>query len=225
MRSTNVPALVATAFCLLSSSPAWTSGREFYIAVETVEVRSAPALDARVVAELKRGDKVVEFARRGDWIKIGVYRAVGKEGWIQGTAVVAIPRERAPDPPQVPAIELTIPFELSVGGSPARKFRGTCRLLNAEQVIETVEFEGITPSRFNIEAGAASCIVQKWDARGRLRVELLGGRHLLAAAETAAVFNWVRVRSDGPWGNRGGRRGLVRAPIVTPSLSRTIPSL
>ncbi len=219
MRSTNVPALVATAFCLLSSSPAWTSGREYRIAVETVEVRSAPALDASVVAQLKRGDKVVEFARRGDWLKIGVYRAVGKEGWIQSTAVTAIPRP--PNLPQASALEETIPFELNVGGSPARKFRGTCRLLNTEQVIEIVEFEGITPSRFNIEADAASCLVQKWDARGRLRVDLSRGNKLVAVAETAAAFNWVRVRSDGPWGNRGGRRGVVRAPIVTPSLSRT----
>ena len=234
MQRTNAPMLVAMAcgvLCLLGASAAWASGREFRVAVETVELRAEPNAEATVVAELQRGDKVVEFARRGDWRKIGVYRAVGLEGWVQSAALAAIPRRRTPAPPAPAAIKVAVPFELSVGGSPARKFRGTCRLLNTAQAIETVAFEGITPSKFDIEAEAASCRVQKWDARGRLRVNLMRGNKTVATAETAAAFNWVRVRSDGPWGRQGGRRGLVRTPILTkrggarPTNSPTIPPL
>ncbi len=55
-----------------------------------------------------------------------------------------------------------------------------------------------------------SCTVQKWDAIGRLTVTLSSDRDVVAHATTAAFFNWVRVRSDGPWGEARGLRGDQR---------------
>jgi hypothetical protein len=49
--------------------------------------------------------------------------------------------------------------------------------------------------------------VRKQDAFGRLSVTLSGASGKIARAVTRAPFNWVRVRSDGPWGEAKADRG------------------
>ena len=90
-----------------------------------------------------------------------------------------------------------------------------------------IEFESPTPKSFTVDGEALSCIVQKRDARGRLKVALLRDSSLIASAETAAPFNYVRVRSDGPWGEAKGTRGAVPIPLLRRKSARqsTVPSL
>ena len=98
-------------------------------------------------------------------------------------------------------------FLLNISGSPAMQYRGECRVQSAEGHIRTIEIQGFVPQRYAFEDPAVSCTVQKWDARGRLRVALIQGRRIIARRETAAAYNWVRVRSDGPWGEARSQRG------------------
>ena len=217
MRLVKLATTAFAVFCVLGAQSALSSGREYLVMQDVVAIRSAPRADASVVAHLRRGDMVVEFARRADWMKISVYRTVGKEGWVPRAAVQAAARTIAAPPasPEAAISEPFVPLTLRVFGSPARQFRGVCRLTNAQGEVERLEFKGISPSTYNFVAGAASCRVQKWDASGRLRVNLGRGGVLISSAETAAAYNWVRVRSDGPWGTAGGKRGAVRTIVGT----------
>jgi hypothetical protein len=123
-------------------------------------------------------------------------------------------------------------FTLTVSGSPAMLFRGECRMVERLGSVEHVRLRGSIPVRHKFETAALSCTIVKWDARGRLVVSLKEGGNVLARAETGAAFNWVRVRSDGPWGRAGGKRGVRRLPVlpddpprgtVPPHTSPTVP--
>lgn len=98
-------------------------------------------------------------------------------------------------------------FYVKVTGSPATKFRGDCRIANAAGNMRRFKLRGSIPRTYWFKANSVSCTVQKWDAQGRLRVQLLRGIRHVARATTAAAFNWVKVRSSGPWGKARAVRG------------------
>ena len=117
---------------------------------------------------------------------------------------------------------------LDISGSPAISYRGECLLLSQDGTYRTIEIQGFVPQRYAFEDPAVSCTVQKWDARGRLRVALIQGRRVIARRETAAAYNWVRVRTDGPWGSarseRGNQRGFSTLVPVNPPASPPVAS-
>ena len=117
-------------------------------------------------------------------------------------------------------------FFIKVSGSPAIQFRGDCRVVNHAGKTERVKFRGSIPKVYSVEATAVSCTIQKWDVQGRLKVKLLKGRRVVARSETAAAFNWVRVRTSGPWGKARGKRGTQgRIVIQTGPRKSLIPPL
>ncbi len=101
-------------------------------------------------------------------------------------------------------------FLLEVSGSPAIEFRANCKLINGDQDIERAELNGSIPETYEIDAEAASCKIQKLDDIGRLTVTLSADDEIIASKSTAAPFNWIRVRSDGPWGRAKATRGTQR---------------
>ena len=237
---------------LLASAALATPGDVLYVEARGAELRAAPEPAAPVVARLADGHKLIEFERRGAWLRVGVFGAIGLVGWVREDRIVDRPLEQrgarlpevirgpgaaVPDAPAPPRdTKGAVRFRLSVSGSPAMKFAGECDLVDAGGRFRRRDFAGLVPARFDFTASAISCLVRKRDFRGRLRVALRRERALIARAETAAAFNHVRVRSVGPWGAAGGRRGQVRlrrfeiAPeargrIVPPLTGRIVPPL
>lgn len=118
-------------------------------------------------------------------------------------------------------------FLIEVSGLPALEFRGQCRVVNDAGEAERGKFSGTVPASYVIEAAAVSCRIRKWDAFGRLKVKLLDDGEIVAKAETRAAFNWVRVRSAGPWGGAKGIRGVTALKFSVPrgSRPRLVPPL
>lgn len=242
-----VLALLAT-LCAAPRAVA-TPGDVFYVEAGGAELRAAPEVAASVVLRLDAGRKVIEFERRGLWLRVGVFGAVGREAWIHGARVAPRspgrwalsppalrrgPGAAAPTLPPVPSGEWdgerggAARFRLQVSGTPAMKFAGACDLVGADGRSRRRTFAGLVPGRFDFAASALRCRVRKRDAHGRLRVELTRDGGFIARAETRAAFNHLRVQSAGPWGAAAGVRGAIPTPklIVSPEArGRIVPPL
>ena len=103
-------------------------------------------------------------------------------------------------------------FILDLAGSPALLVKIKCAVVMANSEIKSLKFQAYVPAQYLLRYSAASCYVQKWDRWGRLRVTLLEDATAIAWAETAAAYNYVTVRSDGPWGEAAGFRGGIAFP-------------
>jgi len=130
---------------------------------------------------------------------------------------------------------------LELAGSPGLRVKGTCRLVDSAGRDRDAAFDGLVPHRFEIDAVAASCTLNKMDERGLLRASLALHDHVIVLIETNAVFGGVAVRSDGPWGpargtrtaallRRGHRPGMPdtgtgHTPMVPPLGGTTVPPL
>ncbi len=224
--------LVMLVFWVAVALPAHaTPGQILYVQPEIINARQAPSTSARVVMRLERGHKLMEFERRGTWVRVLISGTLGNQGWVHGALVATRPvGETSPSPVKSRTSgarkkERTEPrprtgFILDVSGSPAMAIRVDCQLVTPAGERGHIEFVSLTPESFTVDGEALSCIVQKRDARGRLKV-------VAARAETAAPFNYVRVRSDGPWGEAKGTRGAVAIPLLRRKSARgsTVPSL
>lgn len=105
-------------------------------------------------------------------------------------------------------------FVIEVTGSPAIEFRGNCDVVASDGKHERTEFSGTIPQSFSIEAAAVSCVVQKWDQMGRLNATLLSDDEVIAENTTAAAYNWVVLRSPGPWGPARAQRGTQPTVVI-----------
>lgn len=215
------------------AATAWAGpGSQWKLLGDRGALRSAPQEDAAAVAEVGPGDRLLEFERRVDWLRVGLFGAVGVEGWIREKEL--LPLTLAPEPvPVAPPPEdpepgnLASAFVLDIAGSPALAFKAKCRMQGDSQGRQRLAFSGFVPRRLRFEADAVSCRVRKWDAIGRLTLRLYQDGQIVASRSTAAAFNAVTVRSDGPWGRAKGSRGSVplvrRLPVVPPG--RPVPVL
>ena len=101
-------------------------------------------------------------------------------------------------------------FVLELRGSPALEYRGNCRLSTVDGKQRKVVLRGLIPKEHAFRADFLTCRVQKFDAVGRLKARLYANGKQVARATTAAPFNWVGIRGDGPWGRASGWRGNQR---------------
>lgn len=218
-------ALLLVLFASGAHRPTWaTPGDILIVRAQEVNLREDPSRDSAVRLRLKAGQKLMEFERREGWVRVMVFGAVGMEGWVRRDRVAPEPRESrvpAPSPPRAGPTILpeTTAFVASVSGSPALEFRSECHFVDDHGRHTHKVRRGLSPAELTFDALAVSCTVQKFDSRGRLRVTLFRSQEIIASAETAAPFNWVRVRSDGPWGRAGGIRGDIPTSSVLPRVS------
>lgn len=238
-------AILALALAALGAGAARaTPGDILYVEADETALRAAPAVAAPLILQLEAGRKLIEFERREAWIRVGVFGAVGKVGWVRRDRVAAREPERAgvglpevvrgpgaarPTPVAPPAAaEPPAVFQLVLTGTTALKFAGQCDLIGADGRSRRREFAGLVRSVIAFPAAAIHCRIRKQDFRGRLRATLRRAGTLIAEAETAAPFNHVMVRSAGPWGAAEGLRGAIptRRPDVAPEpRERMLPPL
>ncbi len=219
-------------------------GDILYVQREPAELRRAPDPETPLILRLERGSRVMEFERRGAWVRVAPFGAVGVEGWVRIDLVVPVDPARPAARLSLGAMPLgpgaaqrdegrggearRVPLRLEVTGTPGLKFVGDCHEAGARAGSRRSTLEGHVPSRFAFRGPAISCQVRKQDFHGRLRVALRRNGDLIARAETAAAFNYVRVRSAGPWGPARGVRGSIRIPrstIVPETAGQTVPPL
>ncbi len=179
---------------------------------DDVALRAAPALDGRVIKRLGRDDRLLLFERRSDWLRVGVFGAVAVEGWVKSTEVAPQPRAKPPPAPPIPPGPEPVPrplpvFHIHVAGTPGLKFRGSCETVGRDGQRMNRPFRGLAPEAYRVRASAVACRVDKEDFIGDLVVTLEVDGRRLASAGTSAPLNYVRVRSDGPWGRAAGWRG------------------
>ncbi len=228
--------------CFVAMHPAFaTPGDVLVVDIEQADLRTAPDPTAPALLRAPRGLRLIEFERRGGWVRVRVFGRLGKDAWIheslvsrkplsgQGLVLPRIPTPAESEPPveEDPATGRRS-FLLVISGSPALKFRGRCRVLDHQGRDERVDFGGLVPRHIVLTGSALSCRVRKEDFFGRLRVALQEQGRVIAHAKTTAPFNNVRVRSAGPWGPAGGIRGVTRIPRFSfePSMRRrTVPPL
>ena len=160
--------------------------------------------------------------------------AVGLEGWVLAESLaesgliapVTLPAERRDEAEVVRSPRPAQAFRLRIVGSPALAFGADCTFVGSSGRQKAFQFEGFVPKSHRFSGKALSCIVSKRDARGRLEVRLTSGSSLIAEAETSAAYNYVRVRSAGPWGKAAGTRGTIPlARVQRSGPGQTVPSL
>ena len=237
-----IPAVLALALALAltvlgAGAARATPGDILLVEAEEASLRAAPETTAPVILRLRAGRRLIEFERRGTWVRVGVFGAVGKVGWVRQDLAAGREPERAalilpdilrgpgaarPDLVPLPAPPATAGhpavFRLAVTGSPALRYTGKCDLIGPDGRSRPRKIAGLVRTEIEFVATAILCRVHKQDSRGRLRATLRRDGVPIAEAETTAPFNHVYVRSMGPWGKAKGVRGalVIRRSSVAP---------
>ncbi len=73
-----------------------TPGEIHVVKAAVANLRAGPGTGTKVIERLTRGHRVMEFERRGDWLRVQRMGTVGREGWLHGALVGPEP---APDQP------------------------------------------------------------------------------------------------------------------------------
>lgn len=178
-----------TFFLALAASA--SPGDTLYVQSKSVNVYEAPSANAPVVMQVNQGQKLKEFRRQGEWVKVIIYGAVGKGGWVEEsligpkpladtTAESQIPEELisggAIETPKPKAKSLLHKFVLRVIGS--GRIKGICRYKTENGAVRGFK----VVSSHHIKAKAIKCDVSSASIPARLRVELWGDGKLLSLA-------------------------------------------
>jgi hypothetical protein len=193
---------------------------------EDLPLFEQPNRSSAVVRRLRMSDRLLEFRRVGGWVRLATHGVVGW-GWVPADEIIKENEdieqlgqlnpgsESSTSGKPADTDSVRFPLRLDVDGSPAMEFRGECRLVAHDDREVWWKFTDTVPTEYMLEAAAAACRIDKKDAFGRLSVRLVRGDHDIAWATTAAPFNWVHVRSRGPWGSRGASRGHTALILPT----------
>ncbi len=58
-------------------------GKRYHVRMDGTKVYEAPSATAPVIMQLNQGDRVLEWRRQGQWVKVSRIGAVGKDGWVR----------------------------------------------------------------------------------------------------------------------------------------------
>ena len=168
-------------------------GDTLYVQTKNVNVYESPSTNTPVVMQVIQDQKLKEFRRQGEWVKVIIYGTVGKEGWIEGSFVgpksvtdMAVesqePEEAtivgAIEPPKPEAKSLLHKFVFRATGS--GRIKGDCRYKTANGAIRRFKI-GMVNMSYRIRAKAISCNVSSPSVLTRLRVQLWGDGNLLVS--------------------------------------------
>ena len=200
---------------LATARPAAASpGQEFTVSESDVALRAEPSETAEAVLALTPDHILVEFSRRGDWVRVGVYREVGAFGWVPADelapATRPAPAAVPPEPEPLPRPEPP-PLLMEITGTPAVEVKGTCTVVGPRGDGRLVDLASLIPKSYSFKAVAVDCRIRKNDFFGRMRIRLTRAGELLAGKEINGPFNQIWIRSDGPW---GAARAILRGGLV-----------
>ena len=83
-----VPLAALLFFVFSGAEPALTaSGERHVVQQNNTKLHQSPNAASPVVMDLGAGDRLLEYRREGDWIKVAVMGAIGKEGWVSATGL------------------------------------------------------------------------------------------------------------------------------------------
>jgi hypothetical protein len=190
-------------------------GEEFTVSGSGVALRAQPRETANALLTLTPEHLLVEFARQGDWVRVGVYREVGAFGWVEADQLIPAPRPvpvaLPPElPPPVPE-PLIPPLLMEITGTPAVDIKGSCILLGPYGAERTVNLVSQIPKSYSFKAAAVDCRIRKNDFFGNMRIRLYRDGVLLAGQRINGPFNQIWIRSAGPW---GAARAILRGGLV-----------
>jgi uncharacterized protein YgiM (DUF1202 family) len=95
----------AFAACLLLGGPALGAAGDLLVVTgNNVNVRTGPGVDHAVSRQVDRGQRVIEIAREGDWVRAEITGAAGAEGWIHAS-LLTLEAPAATSPAAPPAEE------------------------------------------------------------------------------------------------------------------------
>ncbi len=206
----------------LDASP----GEEFTVSGSGVALRAQPRETANALLTLTPDHLLVEFARKGDWVKVGVYREVGAFGWVPADQLVSAPRPvpvtLPPEPELLPFPEPDFPpLLMEITGTPAVDIKGTCTLLGPPGGERRVKLVSQIPKSYSFKAAAVDCRIRKNDFFGRMRIRLYRDGALLAGRRINGPFNQIWIRSAGPW---GAARAILRGGLVVRDSRKPAPN-
>lgn len=228
----------ATALVLALALAMAARAQNVLIATAGTELRRAPQSDSAVVATLSGGERLTVIEAEGDWSRVETWAHSRPgfidrlEGWLQidqlpaaGTVEILVPpgsQQSSSVAPPNPPIERQMPAIVAISGTPGLSFSGECQVIGENGRRNRRTFRGTVPNRYTFTGQVVSCRFEKRDFRGRLRADLYVGDELRAWARTLNPFNWVLVRTDGPWGAAAGIEGDKRVIVrgVEPSAGR-----
>lgn len=73
--------------CFLAATTAVAApGDKLYATANAVNVRSAPTTDSAAIAQVARGQELMEFGREGEWVAVGIV-GTGEDGYIHQSLV------------------------------------------------------------------------------------------------------------------------------------------
>jgi hypothetical protein len=186
-------------------------GDTLYVQSQSAHIYEAPSANTPVVMQVNQGQKLKEFRRQGEWVKVIIYGEVGKEGWIEGSFVGpksladTAAESQAPEKDGiVGAVETPKPKAKSL----LRKFafkatgrggiKGYCRYKTANGAVKRFKIVHVN-KLYRKRAKAIWCSVSSRSLKARLTVQLWGDGYLLDSKE-------IRTRSKpipcgtGPYG-------------------------
>lgn len=210
-------------------------GDTLYVQSKSVNVYEVPSANAPVVMQVVQGQKLKEFRRQGEWVKVIIYGEVGKEGWIEGSFVglksLADTTAESQEPAEILGRGNAATRTFTPGGTSAEsrsllhkfvvrvrgsgRIKGHCRYKTANGAVRRFRF---LRSR-QITAKAIKCDVSSPSVQARLRVELWGDGKLL---RTATIGSGSRVKSIPCGGNLRGPYGMVLPRTCAQSTRRQL---
>ncbi len=200
-------------------------GEEFTVSGSGVALRAQPRETANALFTLTPEHLLVEFERREDWVRVGVYREVGAFGWVPADQLVPVPRAApattTPETPPPSAEPPVPPLLMEITGTPAVDIKGTCTLLGPPGVERTVNLVSQIPKSYRFKAAAVDCRIRKNDFFGRMRIRLYRDGVLLAGRRINGPFNQIWIRSAGPW---GAARAILRGGLVVRDSRKPAPN-
>ena len=73
--------------CAVSANALAAPGDILYVQGKVANMREGPSTQRPIVLQLERGQQLLEFQRKGNWVEVGADRTGGKSGWIHSSLV------------------------------------------------------------------------------------------------------------------------------------------
>lgn len=203
--------VLAFAMCATFSAGLARASTDVFVLEDATPLVSKPGVGGKILVWVDTGFPLTVVGRDGDWLKVS--SAQLKSGsdalWVPaarvgrhlpGTFDINYSQENPPIAPKKSTLFL------EVVGTQEIRVRARCRIAQRGKD-NFVDIVDETPIELDVSGPATDCTVRKLGDNGLIDVALrTADGESIAIANTYTPHGAVRVRTDGPWGGRSGRR-------------------